>query len=109
MTAERAEALLNQPFDEDYYLLSIVAWGACSARAFYRRRVQHAGAGGSRGNQANRDGKDEAAKAIIRDNPDLTIMALVIRLKDTGIKRGKSWVSAARIEARGTGVKVSQG
>jgi hypothetical protein len=59
------------------------------------------------GNKANRDGKDEATKAIIRANITLTVPALMSKLKEAGIDRKKTWVTQARMEATGSGVRVT--
>ena len=52
------------------------------------------------GHTGNRDGQNEKALVIIKANPDMSIRALVNVLKDSGIKRGKTWVSDARIDLR---------
>lgn len=61
------------------------------------------------GNKANRDGQDEAAKAIIRANLDMTVPALIVKLKEAGIDRKKSWVGNARMDIRGSGVRLTVG
>jgi hypothetical protein len=53
------------------------------------------------GNKADKDGMDAAAKALIAANPDMKIPALMQLLKEAGIKRGKTWVSEARLAIRG--------
>lgn len=114
-TAEQAEEVLNRPFEDGYYLTSIIGWDKFSARAFYRRRVRgvEASASGAASaktgsNKANRDGKDDAAKAIIRANLSMTVPALVARLNEAGIDRKKTWVGDARLEARGRSCRVPQ-
>lgn len=52
------------------------------------------------GFKGNRDGKDEAAKAIVQANPDKSLRELVDLLADMGIKRGKTWVSDARMGSK---------
>ena len=61
------------------------------------------------GNKANRDGLDEAAKAIIRANLDMTVPALIVKLREAGIDRKKSWVGNARMDIRGSGVRLTAG
>jgi hypothetical protein len=56
---------------------------------------------------ANPDGKEDAALQVIRDNPDLSLSKLVLKLKENGITRGKSWVSEKRYELLHVGVKSS--
>ena len=48
--------------------------------------------------RGNRDGMDDAARAYIKANCDMTVAALVKLLSDNGIKRGKTWVAEARLE-----------
>jgi hypothetical protein len=61
------------------------------------------------GNKSNKDGRDDEARAIIaaavKDNPDVTIKALVSLLRDAGIVRGKTWVTEVRLSLRKTGSK----
>jgi len=51
--------------------------------------------------RSHRDGKDQAARAIIAAHGGMTVSALIDRLADAGIKRGKTWVTEARLAARG--------
>lgn len=44
------------------------------------------------GAKPNADGKDDAAIAIMRDHPTLSIRRLSWLLKQNGIHRGKTWV-----------------
>ena len=59
------------------------------------------------GAPGNADGNEEAALQVIRDNPTMTIRDLVLKLKEAGIKRSKSWVGDKRYELFHTGVKAS--
>lgn len=43
------------------------------------------------GNKPNRDGKDEAARAVIKANVTLTVTALIAKLKEMGIDRRKNF------------------
>jgi Bifunctional DNA primase/polymerase, N-terminal/AAA domain len=52
----------------------------------------------SAGTQPNADGKEEAALQVIRDNMNLSIRALVLKLREAGIERKKTWVSEKRFE-----------
>jgi hypothetical protein len=47
---------------------------------------------------ANKDGKDEMALAILRQNPGLSVRDTALKLKEAGIRRGKTWVSDRRYE-----------
>jgi hypothetical protein len=62
------------------------------------------------GPKTNADGKDDAARAVIKAKlkaqPDVTVRSLMKELQALGIKRGKTWVTDARIEARGSGSKL---
>jgi hypothetical protein len=51
-----------------------------------------------RGNKANKDGKDEAAIALIKANPRLSVRKTVELLKGNGIKRGKDWIQNKRFD-----------
>ena len=53
------------------------------------------------GHCGNRDGQDDAARAIVKAKPDMSIRDTVRLLADSGIKRGKTWVSDARFALRG--------
>jgi hypothetical protein len=52
------------------------------------------------GTTANRDNKEEAAMAILRANPGMAIRDVVLKLKEAGITRGKSWVGDKLYEMR---------
>jgi hypothetical protein len=58
-------------------------------------------------NAADRDGREDEAVRIMRANPELSVRELVDTLADSGVKRGKTWVSNKRAELRGTGVSLS--
>jgi len=57
-----------------------------------------------KGNKANKDGKDEAAEAVIRANATTPIRKLQELLAALGIKRGTTWIGNARARIQGTGV-----
>ncbi len=98
-TAEGAEVLLNRPYEEGYYLASVVSWGRFGARAFYRRRlITKSGENISDrgGNRSDRDGLDNAARAIIHADPRRTIRAIQHALAGAGIRRSVGWISNAR-------------
>jgi Bifunctional DNA primase/polymerase, N-terminal/AAA domain len=59
------------------------------------------------GFKGNRDGRDDSARAVVAANPTKSLRELVDMLEVLGIKRGKSWVSDARIAAKGTGSKLT--
>jgi hypothetical protein len=59
------------------------------------------------GAPGNPDGNEEAALQVIRDNPLLSLRGIVLKLKDLGIKRSKSWVGDKRYELLNRGVKTS--
>lgn len=61
-----------------------------------------------KGNRGNKDGKDEAAEAVIRANPMLKIKELEEQLKVLGIKRGTTWIGKARSRINGTGVTCGE-
>ncbi|MGC2741607.1 MAG: AAA family ATPase [Candidatus Angelobacter sp.] len=48
------------------------------------------------GARSNRDGKEDEALAVIRDNPKASVRTLVAMLSDVGIKRSLAWVSGKR-------------
>jgi hypothetical protein len=51
-----------------------------------------------RGNKANKDGQDEAAIALIKANPKLSVRKTVELLKESGIRRGKDWIQGKRFD-----------
>ena len=112
-TAEEAERLMNGPCDQANYLLVNVLYmePLRSTRAVYRLSArEQAGKPAARtvgvgGNKANRDGKDEAARAVIKANATTTVTALIAKLRALGIKRGKTWVTEARLAARVRGAE----
>lgn len=53
--------------------------------------------------QGNKDGKDEAALAVIKANPDLSVQKLADLLGEHGIARGREWVRRKKPEVCGTG------
>jgi hypothetical protein len=48
----------------------------------------------------NKDGMDPAAIEFLKTNPNLSVRDAVDRLREMGIKRGKTWVSEQRYELR---------
>lgn len=48
----------------------------------------------------NKDGMDPAAIEFLKANPKLSVREAVDRLRDMGIKRGKTWVGEQRYELR---------
>lgn len=65
------------------------------------------GASVAKKTNANADGKEETALDVIRDNPNLSLSKLVLKLKEMGITRSKSWVGEKRYEVHHTGVTTS--
>jgi len=111
-TAEEAERLMNGPLDQANYLLVNVLYmePLRSMRAVYRLsareqavRPNTARSVGVGGNKADRDGKDDAARAVIKANVTMTVTVLIAKLKALGIERGKTWVTEARLAVRGRG------
>lgn len=49
-----------------------------------------------RGNPGNKDGKDAAAEAIVKANPSMSLRDLEEHLAESGITRGRNWISKAR-------------
>lgn len=122
---DEARTLLNRPCETNRYMLvQVFLLPSGATRAFYRlvssaydkkpdeRNELHTNTGGSPsygGNIANRDGQDDAARTIIKANSTWTVKALVKLLAESGIKRGKWWVTEARLEAREGGSKITSG
>ena len=112
VTAKEAERLMNAPCEEANYLLVNVLYmePLRSTRAVYRlsareqaERPDIARSVGVGGNKADRDGKDDAARAVIKANVTMTVTVLIAKLKALGIERGKTWVTEARLAVRGRG------
>jgi len=100
-TAGEAEQLMNGPCVEANYLLVNVLYmePLKSMRAVYRLSAREQQ--GRPDATAGGDGKDDQARAVIAANATMTIPALVAKLADMGIDRKKTWVSYARLDARG--------
>jgi hypothetical protein len=60
------------------------------------------------GFKADADGKDAAAHAYVKANVELTVATLVKGLAALGIDRKKTWVTDARLAARGCGAKHTE-
>jgi hypothetical protein len=60
-----------------------------------------------KGTVGNADGREDEALQIIRDNPTLSQPKIVLRLKEMGIERSRSWVGNKRFELLNAGVKTS--
>lgn len=94
-TPERAEQLLNAPYDDGYYLLRLHPTSSTCLRAFFVIRVKSGNKGAA---LANRDGQAAAALAVIKANPKLSNRKLARLLKTLGIKRSRDWVCEHRAE-----------
>ena len=62
-----------------------------------------------RGNPGNKDGKDEAAEAVIRTHPKMSVRELEQHLAALDINRGRTWISKARARIKGSGVTMTEG
>ena len=101
--ADEAQRLLNVPCQENrYVLVQVFLLPNGDTRAFFRlASVAYDKKPGERGGfQANKDGKGEAAKALIKANIGLSVRHLVRALAQSGIKRGRTWVNEARMDER---------
>jgi Bifunctional DNA primase/polymerase, N-terminal/AAA domain/Primase C terminal 1 (PriCT-1) len=76
-----------------------------SDKTFRLHMKDEPGSGVTLGARSNLDGKEPAALAIIRENPDDSIAQLIGKMQETGIERKKTWVSTKRMELRAIGVK----
>jgi hypothetical protein len=65
-----------------------------------------------RGNPGNKDGKDQAAEAVIRANPSMPVRELEEQLAGLGIDRRKTWIAKAKArisaETGKSGVQVGE-
>jgi hypothetical protein len=95
-TAAEVEQMLNEPYGKGYFLQA-VACGlpGSGSRAVFRLRAQRDLL------VRKSDGKDGRARAFIQANVSMTVTALMSRLAALGIKRGKTWVTEARLSVRG--------
>jgi hypothetical protein len=105
-SAEATERLLTEPYEQGYFLKTIVPWPGIGARAFYSRWAKPVASGKPAGNPGNADGREEEALQIILANPESSLRELVHSLKAVGIKRSRSWVGEKRFEL--TAVKLSK-
>ena len=97
-TADEAEQMLNAVCGE-YFLVAVHPVDGAS-RAFFKARRPHNETGGVGGVKADKDGKDDAARAFIAAHPEMTVPALRAGLEGLGIKRKKTWVTMARLDIR---------
>lgn len=103
-TTAEVEQMLNEPYGKGYFLQAIACGVPGSgSRAIFRLRAQRDLL------VRKSDGKDERARAFIQTNVSMTVPALVSRLAGLGIKRGKTWVTMARLDARSAGTKLTTG
>jgi hypothetical protein len=63
---------------------------------------------GQGGNKANKDGHDEAARAIIKANLTKTVREIKAALAEAGIRRSDGWISMRRCDIKGTGSRLSE-
>jgi hypothetical protein len=59
------------------------------------------------GAQSDADGKEAAAVQVIQDNPRMAVRDIVRKLKEMGIKRGRTWISNKRYDLGLGGTKVT--
>lgn len=113
-TEDQARKLLNRPCEENRYMLvQVVILPDGTQRAIYRMLARALDM--KPGERAllcrfggNRDGKEDAARALIEANRSKSLREIVNMLKQAGIKRGKTWVSEARMATQGSGSKVTE-
>jgi hypothetical protein len=99
-SAEEAERLLTEPLEQGYYLKNVFPWPGLGARAVYPLLAKR------ETTDKPVDGHEEDALQIIRNNPTLSIRALVLKLRIAGIERSKTWVGDKRFEL--AAVKLSK-
>jgi hypothetical protein len=99
-SAEETERLLTEPLEQGYYLKIIFPWPGVGARAVYPLLAKR------ETTDTPMDGHEEEALQIIRNNPTLSIRALVLKLRAAGIARGKTWVGEKRYDLLSGQVKV---
>ena len=63
---------------------------------------------GQGGNKANKDGQDDAARAIIKGNLTKTVREIKGTLAEAGIKRSDGWISMRRADIKGTGTRLGE-
>jgi hypothetical protein len=109
---DEARRLLNRPCEANRYMLvQVFLLPNGHTRAFYRlvARAYDLNPGERselQGFQGNRDGMESAACALIQANMNMSLRQLVRVLEDSGIKRGKSWVSEVRMKQREAGTTL---
>ena len=111
ISPEDAERLLNEPYEQGYYLRSIVPWPGVGARAVYQllaKLMTDDEATEPAGPKADADGREEEAIQVIRAHPDFSLRDIVVKLEEAGIKRSRSWVGEKRLKLLGTGTKLSK-
>ena len=113
-TEDQARTLLNRPCEENRYMLvQVVTLPDGTQRAIYRILARALDMNPEERAllcrfSANRDGKDEAAIAVIKGNPKMSSRELEEQLKALGIKRSKDWCARKRRELVANGSVVTE-
>lgn len=101
---DEARVLLNRPCETNRYMLvQVFPLPNGDTRAFYRlvSSAYDKKPGERNKLRSNTDGKEDAAADIIRNNPGSSARELVALLGESGIKRGRTWVTEMRMKQRG--------
>jgi hypothetical protein len=96
-----AREMFNRPCSENRYLLiQVLPMADGTQRGIYRLLAKAYDKSPEQRLQANRDGKEEAAHAIIQANSGMTVRALMGELAKAGITRRRTWITEARLDLR---------
>lgn len=95
-SAESIQARLDKAAEDGFFLVNVVGCLAFLRTSISQKKPGQIAMTSATRPLANRDGKDETAKAIIQANPDRSIRELVGMLAEMGMKRGKTWIADAR-------------
>jgi len=100
-SAENVRARLDKAAKDGFFLVNVVGRLAFLRTSITQKKDKAVDSiRKQRGRVSDLDGKDAAARDIIRGNSNLTVRALMKLLSDNGIKRGKTWVCEARLAIR---------
>jgi hypothetical protein len=91
-TADEAARLLNEHCDRGFYVSSIIEWPGAGVRVFLRRYAKPAG------KPEAAPSKEARALQFLRDNRELSVVALAAAFKAIGFPRSALWITKKRLE-----------
>jgi hypothetical protein len=106
-TADELDETVKKLNAEGWYIRQVYQEALSHYRIFAKRGALGDAVGeggevpardGAGARPADADGREAEALQVIKDNPKLSLRLIVYKLKELGIKRGRSWVGNKRFE-----------